>query len=570
MKKKFCFLILLVSVLLSFSGCGNSVKMTSNSSAMVGKNYEDVINELNGMGLTNIEKVEIADLTSNSPMADGQVESVVIDGNDQFDEKSDFTKDSSVVITYHIVRRLNSPLAADKIATMEIEDIADTYTKSGFTNVKTEEVYDIDPETTSEDHRNEVVISGKTVVSESDSFKFDAEVRVICHYPYEKYDAKILVDFIGNLLFSKYDVVLKIDGNVVDTLAHGKDYDTTIKLKEGSHELIFCNADDENVYGKVDLTVASNLEASYKIFAHSDQVSVETIYVDQQYELAEDEVKIMGSMSSYKYRDYEVVEKELSDLGFTNIKTNPLYDIVFGWTDTGEVGSVTIDGKDGYKRGDVFKKDVEIVISYHMPEEDDPNRKAESTEDSQDEETMSEDEKLYTSIYMEVVDHSLVDAKKYMTDMEYTVELTHEVSKLDFTGELSIYSDAELNEQGWVVTGIYDLDTTNKVINLYVNTTENIERISAEQNLQETLEKNFDPAVAMSALEQYGKEQYPYGFKLHMVTGRLAETAVDENTWFMKYTCEVKDALGNKYEMNCEGKIKGPESNPTVYDFYVY
>lgn len=569
MKKKL-YLLLMIVLLFSLSGCGNGVKMTSSSADMVGKNYEIVIQELNEIGLTNIEKVEIADLTSNSPMADGGVESVVIDGNETFDEKSKFTKDSNVVLTYHIVRRLNSPLAADKIATMEIKDIADTYTKSGFTNVKTEEVYDMDPETTSENHRNEVVISGRTVVSETDSFKFDADVRVICHYPYEKYDAKIIVDFIGNLIFNKYDVVLKIDGNVVDTLAHGKDYETTIKLKEGLHEIVFDSAGYENVYGKVNLNVASNVEASYKISAQTNEVNVETIYVDQQYELADDEVKIMGSMSSYKYRDYKVVEKELSDLGFTNITTNPLYDIVFGWTAEGEVGSVIIDGKDGYKRGDVFKKDAEIVISYHMSEEDDPNRKVESDENLQDEEKLSEDEELYTSIYMEVVDHSLVDAKKYLVDMGYNVKLTHEVTQLDFTGELSIYADDELNEQGWVVTGIADFDSTKKTINLYVNTTENMERIAAEKNLEETLEKNFDPAVAMSALELYGKEQYPLGFKLDKITGRLAETAVDENTWFMKYKCEVKDAYGNKQEMTCEGKIQGPESNPTVYDFYVY
>lgn len=569
MRKRMYFLFMVV-LFFSLSSCGNGVKMTSSSSDLVGKNYEEVIQELNGIGLSNIEKVEIADLTSNSPMEDGEVESIVIDGNENFDEKSDFTKDSNVVITYHIVRRLNSPLTADKIATMEIEDIVDKYKKSGFTNVKTEEIYDIDPETTAEDHRNEVVISGKTVVSETDSFKFDAEVRVICHYPYEKYEAKIIVDFIGNLLFNKYDVVLKMDGNAVDTMAHGKDYDTTIKLREGTHELVFCSAEDENVYGKVELIVASNVEASYQIIAYGDKVSVETNYVDQQYELADDEAKIMGSMSSYKHRDFKVVEKELTDLGFSNITTNPLYDIVFGWTDEGEVGSVIIDGKDGYKRGDVFKKDVEIVITYHMLEEDDPNKKVENTENSQDDKKLSEDEELYTSIYMEVVDHSLVDAKKYLGDMGFKVELTHEVSQLDFTGELSIYSDNELNEQGWVVTGIADFDSTNKAINLYINTTENIERIEAEKKLEETLEKNFDPAVAVAALELYGKDIYPNGFKIHMVTGRLAETAVDENTWFIKYKCEVTDILGNKAEMNCEGKVQGPESNPTVYDFYVY
>ncbi|MCR5452474.1 MAG: hypothetical protein K6F00_07610 [Lachnospiraceae bacterium] len=62
----------------------------------------------------------------------------------------------------------------------------------------------------------------------------------------------------------------------------------------------------------------------------------------------------------------------------------------------------------------------------------------------------------------------------------------------------------------------------------------------------------------------------PYGFKLHMVNGRLAEQALDENTWFMKYYCTVTNEYGQKIEQNCEAKIKGPEDHPTVYDFYVY
>ena len=93
---------------------------------------------------------------------------------------------------------------------------------------------------------------------------------------------------------------MKIDGNVVDTLTHGKDYETTIKLKEGAHELIFDSASYENVYGKVNLNVASNVEASYKISAQTNEVNVETIYVDQQYELADDEVKSFIS-STEKY-----------------------------------------------------------------------------------------------------------------------------------------------------------------------------------------------------------------------------------------------------------------------------
>lgn len=75
---------------------------------------------------------------------------------------------------------------------------------------------------------------------------------------------------------------------------------------------------------------------------------------------------------------------------------------------------------------------------------------------------------------------------------------------------------------------------------------------------------------SLSAQEQYGKSRYPYEFSLNQVAGMVAETAIDENTWFMKYTCKVTNAFGEKATMTCGAKIKGSESNPTVYVFSVY
>lgn len=84
------------------------------------------------------------------------------------------------------------------------------------------------------------------------------------------------------------------------------------------------------------------------------------------------------SASSYKYENYTDVQTELAEAGFTNISFEILYDIVFGWTEEGEVDSVSVGGNTEFAQGDIFKKDVAIVITYHMPEEDDPNKPIES------------------------------------------------------------------------------------------------------------------------------------------------------------------------------------------------
>ena len=71
------------------------------------------------------------------------------------------------------------------------------------------------------------------------------------------------------------------------------------------------------------------------------------------------------------------IEEELKKLGFTNIKTKILYDIELGWTNEGETESVSINGKDDFKRGDIFVDSDEVIITYHMKAEDDPLKEKE-------------------------------------------------------------------------------------------------------------------------------------------------------------------------------------------------
>ncbi len=184
--------------------------------------------------------------------------------------------------------------------------------------------------------------------------------------------------------------------------------------------------------------------------------------------------------------------------------------------------------------------------------------------------TAVQKEEEYKLISDTIKNNSYVSGRDFLKNRGYTATYEHEVTHLDFTVELECYTDDELNNAGFIITGIKSFDYTNKKIALYVNTVDNIKRIESKKNTQQILEENFDPSVAVGTLEMYGKQMYPYGFSLHMMTGRLAETAVDENTWFLKYKASVTDAFGNEQEVTCEAKVKGPESSPSVYDFYVY
>lgn len=119
------------------------------------------------------------------------------------------------------------------------------------------------------------------------------------------------------------------------------------------------------------LKVEGDCNVSYKIECHKDEISIEVEYKENLDDIGENEVMIHSSMADYKHNNYKDVEEELKKLGFTNIKTKILYDIELGWTNEGETESVSINGKDDFKRGDIFADSDEVIITYHMKAEDD-------------------------------------------------------------------------------------------------------------------------------------------------------------------------------------------------------
>ena len=268
---------------------------------------------------------------------------------------------------------VEAPYGAAECAGQDYMTVLDAFRSAGFTSIRTEKVENL--QVSDEDKLNAVdVISvgEKTDFVKNQEFERDDNV-LIRYHDYAKYNVNIYVDFIPNLIFSKYDVNLLLNGTEEGKLPHGNDSDFEFRLTPGEYTLTFESDESSLVKGKATLTVDCDIESAYKISCYSDEISVETLYVDRLTELAEGEVKLDVSASDYKNKNYEVVSSALSSLGFTNIKCEALYDIVFGWTDSGTVESVNIDGNVDFRRGDVFPADAEIVITYHMPEADDPS-----------------------------------------------------------------------------------------------------------------------------------------------------------------------------------------------------
>lgn len=271
-----------------------------------------------------------------------------------------------------------APYGAAECLEQNYTTIQAAFYAAGFTNIEAEKVEDLQAADVDKVNTIDAIsVGGKTDFTKEQEFQSDDEV-LIRYHGYAKCNVKIHVDFVPNLIFSKYDVNLLLNGIEEGTLTHGEDQDFEFSIDPGEYTLTFESNESSSVKGEVTLTVDCDVEASYKIACSSDKVSVETLYVDRLTELADGEVKLDVAASEYKHKNYEDVAAALKTLGFTNIKYEVLYDIVLGWTDDGEVESVSIADKTDFNRGDVFPADAEIVITYHMPEDDDPNKTTET------------------------------------------------------------------------------------------------------------------------------------------------------------------------------------------------
>jgi len=168
---------------------------------------------------------------------------------------------------------------------------------------------------------------------------------------------------------------------------------------------------------------------------------------------------------------------------------------------------------------------------------------------------------------------SYITANEKMIQLGLTAKWLHSTSKQDYTEtvQLSIASPDPEFDVPWIIVGYTDLNIDKKTVTLLINSQENLDSIAASEGLESALTARLDPFDAWMAVRDFGESEYPFGFKLHYIAGRLAQTPQDENTWFLKATCDVTNAFGAKTKgLVCEAMVTGTTDNPVVIYFIVY
>ncbi len=107
----------------------------------------------------------------------------------------------------------------------------------------------------------------------------------------------------------------------------------------------------------------------------------------------EGEVKTAGAASTYKGKNYQEVVASFEKIGFTDISTEALEDLVTGWlTKDGEVESVSIGGDDNFPSDHWYPADSKVIVTYHtFPPEENTTETEQTNETKGGEETVTEE-----------------------------------------------------------------------------------------------------------------------------------------------------------------------------------
>lgn len=109
-----------------------------------------------------------------------------------------------------------------------------------------------------------VVLSACSGENDNDTITNEVEI--------EKFNVVIHVDFVPNLLFSKYDVKLEVDGIEYGKMDHGESKDFELLLSAGEHIVSFVKDGSSSISGEEPLQVESDTEVTYQISCYKDKV----------------------------------------------------------------------------------------------------------------------------------------------------------------------------------------------------------------------------------------------------------------------------------------------------------
>ena len=322
--------------------------------------YTQAENVLREAGFTNIELCAVDDITSDSNISDGTVESVTINGSTDYTNETEFDRNTKVVIIYHNIPKIAVPLDSNAATEQYYMDVGKLFFDAGFTNIVTEEVYDLSADS---DYETKLTANNQKISSD-EKLPFDSPICVRGHYPNPEYQLDLMIDFEENWFLYRYDVAVMLNGRNLGTLPHGEDGSYSASLPAGKYSLAFVSAEDDAVSSNIEINVNSNTTATYHITCERDYVEIKEVEFTQA--LTSKQVMMPFGADHYLRKDYQNVASELKKLGFNKVRTEPVHDNLWTPSPVNSVVDISIDQASAFKRDSIFAKSAAVTVYYHV------------------------------------------------------------------------------------------------------------------------------------------------------------------------------------------------------------
>ena len=263
-------------------------------------------------------------------------------------------------LTFVVGKNTNEPVESPDVALEQTEAVYEA------APVETEDKV---PATVPAATTQETAEATETVQTESEAPTVEtlaAEPTAVPLAEAPEFGVQIQVNCAENLIFSKYDLEVSIDGNLLGSLKHGASEEYDIDLTKGCHIIEFTSAESADVFGDTEFQVNEEMLFIYDLHCTASEVVVELNHSESMRPLGENEAKIPQSAESFAGRDINEVFNELEALGFSDKEIVEIKDT----TDEEKLGtikSISVDGNKAFSKGTIFNKDSKIIAEIHAP-----------------------------------------------------------------------------------------------------------------------------------------------------------------------------------------------------------
>lgn len=337
-----------------------------------GRGYQDIIEEFKTAGFTNITTTVDDSIETAGKYKDDEVESISIDGDNDFPEGSEYVYDVAVVVFYHSdENNICMDKSNKELQNMKYPDLKVYLENLGFTNIESVPINDIKK---SDDKNNNMVesisINSDSSIESDEYFRKDDLIRIEYHClkedvkpkDYTESDEdKIEVRASDDIVKENYKTVIseleRLGFTNIEAIPNGKLVNGLLHDK-GEIERITIKGESEFVAGSL---FAPDVHIRITYFSYEDEEVDDLHDYSNMLELSE-------KSSYYKGKKYEQVYNELKDKGFMDITcegTGKLNAVTAKIWHENTVKSVSIDGDESFKKGDSYDKDAKITITYY-------------------------------------------------------------------------------------------------------------------------------------------------------------------------------------------------------------